>query len=317
MMRAVIPSLLLCASLAAAAPSPAPSVDWPRFLQRQDLVWDAPPPTWDRGAFLGNGLVGAMVYEPGPGRVVWELGRSDVTDDGHEPVPLDARPRLPLGELELETAAADGTGDARLALWDAELAGKLGATPLSVRSYVHAHRPLVVIELAGRAAAGTVARFVPALAVSDRARVRRLPITDATLPPAPFTDDVAAVHVSVQIRRGGGEHAVAWADLRADGRRTILLAIENGDHVGEARARAVRAVRDAVAAGPAALRREHQAFWHAFWPQSFLSLPDAELESFYWIQMYKLASATRPGRPALDTLGPWYHRTPWPASGGT
>jgi hypothetical protein len=28
--------------------------------------------------------------------------------------------------------------------------------------------------------------------------------------------------------------------------------------------------------------------------------------------MYKLASATRADRPAIDTMGPWYHRTPWP-----
>ena len=41
-------------------------------------------------------------------------------------------------------------------------------------------------------------------------------------------------------------------------------------------------------------------------------MPNARLESFYWIQMYKLASATRADRPAIDTLGPWYARTPWP-----
>jgi hypothetical protein len=27
--------------------------------------------------------------------------------------------------------------------------------------------------------------------------------------------------------------------------------------------------------------------------------------------MYKMASATRPGRPALDLMGPWFRRTPW------
>ena len=41
-------------------------------------------------------------------------------------------------------------------------------------------------------------------------------------------------------------------------------------------------------------------------------MPDTQLESFYWIQMYKLASATRADRPAIDTLGPWYRSTPWP-----
>jgi alpha-L-fucosidase 2 len=36
------------------------------------------------------------------------------------------------------------------------------------------------------------------------------------------------------------------------------------------------------------------------------------MESFYWIQMYKLASATRADRPAIDLMGPWFRRTPWP-----
>jgi len=36
------------------------------------------------------------------------------------------------------------------------------------------------------------------------------------------------------------------------------------------------------------------------------------MESFYWIQMYKLASGTRADRPALDLMGPWFRRTPWP-----
>jgi hypothetical protein len=36
------------------------------------------------------------------------------------------------------------------------------------------------------------------------------------------------------------------------------------------------------------------------------------MESFYWIQLYKLASATRADRPAIDLNGPWYNDTPWP-----
>jgi len=35
------------------------------------------------------------------------------------------------------------------------------------------------------------------------------------------------------------------------------------------------------------------------------------LESFYYIQLYKMASATRPGRPAMDLMGPWFRSSPW------
>jgi hypothetical protein len=35
------------------------------------------------------------------------------------------------------------------------------------------------------------------------------------------------------------------------------------------------------------------------------------LEAFYWIQMYKMASATREEGPALDLMGPWFQPSSW------
>jgi alpha-L-fucosidase 2 len=90
----------------------------------------------------------------------------------------------------------------------------------------------------------------------------------------------------------------------------LSIATSRGD--SSARGEAAAAVARALARGLEPLRRSHRAFWNGYYPQSFLSVPDTQLESFYWIQMYKLASATRADRPAIDTLGPWYHRTPWP-----
>ena len=80
-----------------------------------------------------------------------------------------------------------------------------------------------------------------------------------------------------------------------------------------ARGAAVAAVRSAAAAGVAALRASHRAGWHAFYPKSFVSIPDARLQSFWWIQLYKLRSVTRAGAPILATMGPWVTTTPWPA----
>ncbi len=48
-----------------------------------------------------------------------------------------------------------------------------------------------------------------------------------------------------------------------------------------------------------------------YFRKSFLSIPDTRLESFNWIQMYKLGSATRADRPAIDLLGPWYCDSLW------
>lgn len=47
--------------------------------------------------------------------------------------------------------------------------------------------------------------------------------------------------------------------------------------------------------------------------KSFVSFPDQRLQSFHWIQLYKVASSSRAGGPVMATSGPWLESTPWPA----
>ena len=58
------------------------TVNWPQFLARHDMVWDSPATNWETGAFIGNGLLGAMIYSGGSNALQWDIGRSDVTDKG-------------------------------------------------------------------------------------------------------------------------------------------------------------------------------------------------------------------------------------------
>ena len=56
-----------------------------------------------------------------------------------------------------------------------------------------------------------------------------------------------------------------------------------------------------------------RAWWHGYYAESFLTLSDSTIESFYWVNMYKLASATRADRAVYDLMGPWYiEGTSWP-----
>jgi alpha-L-fucosidase 2 len=305
----------LLAPFASAAPSPSVTIDWPAFLSKQDLLWTKLPTHWEEGAFLGNGLVGAMVFASAERTLSFQLGRTDITDHQKGREPILARPRLPVGRLEIQTAGKLEGAEARLSLRDAEWSGTLRTTrgSLELRSYVHATLPVLVVELAASGEEGARIGFQPAEAINPRLLVRRLPITDVDRNPAPFIEERGATRVSVQPRRAGGEYAVAWQETSLGGaRRLIILSIADSFPGADARNQAAAAVARAVEEGPAALRRSHQAYWHAFYPASFVSIPNARLQSFYWIQMYKLASATRADRPAMGTLGPWYHATPIP-----
>src|SRR5436190_5089333 len=134
---------------APARPTPArPAIDWPAFLARHDLVWTRLPEKWDEGAFLGNGMMGAMAYGVAKDALGWELGRADVTERRPAGHPMRARGRLPIGRLELQTAGAITGHEGRLDLWNAELAGTLSTAKgkLRYRSFLHAVEPVLVIE---------------------------------------------------------------------------------------------------------------------------------------------------------------------------
>lgn len=42
------------------------TVQWEAFLANHDMVWDTMPRAWYEGPFLGNGMLGAMLYQDGP-----------------------------------------------------------------------------------------------------------------------------------------------------------------------------------------------------------------------------------------------------------
>src|SRR5438477_12682808 len=75
--------VVIAALLMPEAARAADAIDWARFLARHDLVWDRLPDRWEEGAFLGNGMMGAMAYGVAKDALAWELGRSDVTE--HRP----------------------------------------------------------------------------------------------------------------------------------------------------------------------------------------------------------------------------------------
>jgi alpha-L-fucosidase 2 len=292
-----------------------PKVDWPGFLARHDLAWKRLPAKWEEGAFLGNGLIGAVMYAPA-GALSWQLGRSDHIDYRNEPHPMRARARLPLGRMVLDSGTPVTGMEARLDLWNAEVSGKVitakGSLPF--RSFVHADEPVLVVELMpGPGLADARFFYEPDIPINDRLLTRKQEtIVPGDINPAPFVLERGPMRVAVQRRAGGGEHVVAWQEKLAGGRRLLVVSVATSRSDSSARAEAAAAVERAVGQGAEKLRRSHRAFWNGYYPQSFLSVPDTRLESFYWIQMYKLASATRAHRPAIDTLGPWYHRTPWP-----
>jgi alpha-L-fucosidase 2 len=322
----------LCASDA----HPDLSIDWPAFLGRHDLVWEETPRQWNEGGFVGNGLLGMMVYATlDDNRIDFHLGRSDITDHRRAPdrktsfgVPgassLYDYPRLDVGRMVLRPAGKIQAVTMRLDLWNAELRGTVVTDLGEVRFRALTRRNLMVqmidVESTETKTNGAVEEwrweFRPGNPMSPRTQV--LPNDKASLAyqtnPPPQLKEFGEVEVCEQPLLAGGDYATAWLEKRDTASRgTLFVSTANEiPAAGKSAEVAVSNVLEVAALPEKSLVEEHRAWRHAFFQKSFLSIPDPRLESLYWTQIYKMGAAARAEGPAVDLLGPWFRTTAWP-----
>ncbi|MBK1827868.1 glycosyl hydrolase family 95 catalytic domain-containing protein [Haloferula rosea] len=313
--------------VASASAMPAPLVDrvgWAEMLGRHDLVWGSMPKRWDQAPFLGNGEQGTLMYEINRRSLRWDVGCSAAHD--HRPFEKDDlsekgvavlnRGRHFIGHLRVELPEDMTGGQARLDLWNAEARGTVEAKggELSWRTLVHAREPVMKFEMTP---SGSLADakfvYVPEKARSARA-VRAKSLRKPANPDAVSGTLPDGVRTSVQHLWAGGQTAVAYLERNDGGKRSLWLSVQHSFPGKEAEAAAVKAVRTAAATDQSAWTDAHRAWWHDYYPASFVSTGDPYWDSFYWIQQYKLACATRDKGWIIDNQGPWLQPTAWNAT---
>ncbi|MFF2328018.1 MULTISPECIES: glycoside hydrolase family 95-like protein [unclassified Streptomyces] len=275
------------------------------------------PETWYEGPYLGNGRLGSGIYaEPGAttSAIRFNVQHSEVQDHRPEFGSLFGLARLPIGHFTLEPAGTITGIEWRMRLRTAELEGTLTTTAgtLKLRAFVHSSDDVLAVEVApseGERDFRWV--FHPAEAISPRAAFKPLPDGYTGNPPA-VTEQHGGITAAVQPLLAGGRHVTAWQERARDASRTLYVTVAHSHPGTTAGDRALRTVRAASARPYDLLAAPHRAWWDRFYRKSFLSLPDARLQRFYWIQLYKTASAARKDAPVMATSGPWLEPTPWP-----
>ena len=283
-------------------------VDWGKFLAREDMLWQSLPGRFESAAFTGNGQMGAMILTGDAGQALkWQMGRSDVVFN---------KQRIPIGDLVLQPAGKIFQGNMRLDLWNAEARGSLKTDKgeIRFRAFTHSGQMVNIFELTVAGGEKPAWLWRPGIAANPRKLYRKEPLTTADQNVPPVRSHDGDVEVSFQPLKPSGGHATAWKIVPSekDNNTSVVYAsVGFGRDEAAAKAEAVANVKRAAAAGLTALTESHRAWWHQFWPESFVSFPDERLESFYYLQMYKMASATRPGSLPMDLMGPWFRSTPW------
>ncbi|MFD5751348.1 Tat pathway signal sequence domain protein [Streptomyces sp. NPDC127033] len=284
------------------------SGDWADFLRRQDLVWSRLPALWHEGPFLGDGLLGSMVYqEPDANKIRFTVQHGRVQD--HRPAFGSGwgTCRLPVGHLTLDPVGTITAVDWRLSLWNAELSGTVTTSSGTLTLTAFIHDEILVARVRASGGERVSWTFHPEEAMSPR-QIQEDPPANYVPNPAWTTRTTGGVKQVLQPLVGGGQTATAY---RQTGDVLLLSVGHSFPSESEAATVSLRKIQRAEAYGT--LRDRNTRWWHDFYRKSFVSLPDERLQSFYWIQLYKVASATRANAPVMATCGPWLERTPWPA----
>ena len=311
-------------------------IDWPTFLARHDMIWKRLPGNWRQAPWTGNGMLGSMIWNEKDAMRL-QVFRGDV--QAHRPMTQGTsgftRARLQIGSFYLKPQAKPIGCDLRLSLYDAEVSGIINTAKgdLKIRHFTHSEDMVIVTELESAAGAEPVTlSFKPASSMPTRLGYAK---TEADFPgirkvyfskyptevfgpnPDPGGKVVDGVNVCIQDMLGGSRHVTAWKMIKTGkGKQRLAVSIANrwpketNDPVAEAIA-AVSKVCSLSVEKYISWKQKHYDWWHNYYPASFVSVPDTEVETVYWTTMYKLGSATRGDRVMIDTAGIWQTPSRW------
>ncbi|WP_158889151.1 glycosyl hydrolase family 95 catalytic domain-containing protein [Amycolatopsis anabasis] len=271
------------------------------------MLWKRLPVSWQDGPFLANGLLGVQVYRGDTARSVkFMLSHSQVQDQRVQWEAGIGLSRLPIGYLTLNLAGEVTAVDWWLDLWNAELSGTITTSQGSVAFSALVHNDsgvLLVSTIPGAGEEPAAWSFQPLPSATTRT-IRKPP--DYVANPDPALGLADGVNYAEQPLLAGGGYTTAWRERRDGSRRLLAATVAYGFPDRTSTPDAVRAVRRALAADLDHLVAGHRRWWNRFYQRSLVSVPDKAVQRFYWIQLYKIAAATRADAPVVSEWGPWF-----------
>ncbi len=273
-----------------------------RIVRDANMVWRRIPTGWDNSPFLGNGFLGVQVYKGAEPNVLrFMLSHGLVQDQRAQWEAAIGLSRLPIGYLTLTFPGAITAVDWTLDLWNAELTGTVTTTQGSLKftALVHNDRSTLLVSTTGDADWG----FHPM--PSRTTRTIRVP-PGYTANPTPNTGTAGEAHFTEQPLAAGGGYSTVWQTKQVGTQRLLAATVSYGYPDGTGLSDAITTIRRVLAAPLQMLVRGHRAWWNQFYTRSLVSVPDKLVQRFYWIQLYKMACATRMNAPVVTEWGPWF-----------
>lgn len=319
--------LLLVATTAIA--QPVDTTEWSSYMKNTRLYWDSLGTDYYDGIIEGNGKLGINMYREGDRAIRFDVGRSDVTDQRpHYPdsmftQQLISHPRLPIGKMVIRTAGDILSCAILLDIYNAEARGEIVTNKGRVRVFFVVPSNEEVIHIEATPYSGTeklLCEWVGEKSISPRIAFGRVDARTFEYVNNPdfVLKDSVGYGICYQPLLSKGEYATVWqhATEQYNGAEKHIIRIAVGYSPG-AKGKAVSEGIAAIASFRSKpfdrVLSTHKQWWNTYFQRSFISIPDKRMETYYWLQLYKLAAATREGKPMIDLMGPWFSsKTPWP-----
>lgn len=324
----LIPLALLAACTGKISPEKGP----------HDLVFEELPTVWDEGIPLGNGMLGALVWQKGT-RLRISLDRADLWDlrpmagldlekynyewvcrqwenNTYEKVqerldaPYNEEPapsKIPAGALEFNIDMLGETEYVRLYLDEA----------LCKVKWMNGTSLLIFVDAAGQAGwfsfdsldhALDPELLPPAYTVDETGGQKNIS-TETNLTALGYDEGKINRYndriTYTQEGWGGFEYTVDLKWEKGEDELTGCWSISSEMPGDEEELKAKAMVDRAFKKGMDRAFDDHALWWDEFWNRSAISIPDKLLEKQWYLEMYKFGSAARPSSPPIPLQGLW------------
>ncbi len=297
-------------------------IDYRSFLAKRDMHFSGRPKNIFEGPFAGNGSTGIVFYYKDD-TLYMNLGNTDIYDNRlpteemtyKERENLFLSPRLSLGGFSFAVSEKDFGSEMRVSLYDGIITGRIfkGNSSAEFTAYTVENEEAVVFSWKENGISLSP-EFSPSDASSPRQKMMKAQGETArsslhyVAPKEPYIREENGATAFIQPKFTSGNYSVTYKNFVSENKKTLICVIGNnaGPDFGKA---------DEIFENLSSVREAHDEFWHNFYTKSFLEIDDEEVDKFWWIQLYKCASATRAGKRIFDTAGPWLDNfTAWPAA---
>jgi hypothetical protein len=297
------------------------------FMKANDLTWSKPlSPDWDRGAFIGDGIQGAMIMRDNKDENALRIlmGRYDVTANYSIPEFEYCIPRVNAGSIILTPESKTSSESMRMNIWDGIVSGSKTSSDGSIHWSAFTDRKHGVFLVQSSGAPHQL--FVReewgiSTKLNNPNHVDKISKYKDQLPAKPVKSKSNGVDIITQKLFNQGAYVVASKLIEKSGQKTLFVAIGVDNQKDQDQAAkvaltdALRRLNAAIQEGAERITKRHKSWWNNYMSKGGIHLPqDPEWEKFWWLQIYKFASASsETSSLSMDNIGPWPWECDWGA----